>query len=467
MFNESTAIQYPKELFDVRLKILRHTNPLRAKIIIFSILYHPFKFSTRDWLTIKMQDLDTLIRHLYSICPTFTELEEKLHETARKINQEEEDLTTTSVILKAMKSLYQNLEIDRAEDLDIKSDLTNSEKVQTPGETDRCQPDESNSDLDDDETQLFDLESANIEFDGKPIQSFITSNSENQGNVEPEEDEELTQPLFLYELDEVSETISYESEIFRSAKPENFLYEFPNLDSSKNCDYLSFNKFSDDQDSGSRSSSLTIKADNDRGNITASLLRKINLEDDVQRLIDEQAQKVRNSLVEAVKYVEKELDKISINHSKIERISIKYPALQQLTDRLSAQLTQIQDILTVQAKNSIAAPLPLYATPTNPQLTTSPATPQTIVALLNPILKPQGIKTFAKQKEGCLHIVLETYSAATLPESQTLNPQKLITLIKTALLNVNLEAIDQIKIYGRKPGYPSPAWIQTIGVPQR
>jgi hypothetical protein len=43
----------PGNLFDVRQKILQQTNPLRAKILIFSTLYHEFTFSDRDWLLLK------------------------------------------------------------------------------------------------------------------------------------------------------------------------------------------------------------------------------------------------------------------------------------------------------------------------------------------------------------------------------------------------------------------------------
>jgi hypothetical protein len=449
VFNESTALQGPKDLFDVRLKISRHTNPLRAKILIFSILYHPFKFSTRDWLTLKMQDLDNLIRHLYSICPTPAELEERLHETARKLNRKEEDLMTASVIFKAMKPLYKNPEIDNPEP--VFSSNEGDGNPQLDNENDRVEPNDSNSDLDDDETQLLDLENPHLVFDGKPLQSFLPSNFKNQienpSDRAPNNDDDLTEPLFLSDLDEVSETISYDSGELASPKVGKIV-EAEVGDSDSN--YPIFSR----------------EANNDRGKITASFLRQIDLEDDVRHLINEQAQKVRKSLLDAVQYVEQELDRISNDRSPNDRISIKYPALQQLTDTLSAHLTQIQNILTVQAKAAIVAPPPPPSSiaPFNSQPTTLPATPQSIVALLNPILKPQGIKTFATQKEGCLHIVLETYGISTLQKYPTLNPQKLIAFVRAALLEVNLEAFDRIKVYGRKLGNKSPDWIQTISL---
>lgn len=464
VFSESTAIQGLKDLLDVRLKILRHTNPLRAKILIFSILYHPFKFSTRDWLTIKMQDLDNLIRHLHSICPTPTELEEKLHKTAQKGNQNEEDFTTASVIFKAMKPLYKNPDIDNtkevisSEEQQLSSDVDNTNEILSLDNGDRL-TDDSKPDLDDDETQWLDLSNNNLAFNWKPQESFSPSNIEAHNDEQAEEDDDLTQPLFIdidY-LDETRENISYDSGNFDSSKIENDRPELPDID-------LYGGRNTDLQNACSSSKIFPIKTDNNRSNITTSFLRKIDLEDEVQRLIDGQAQKVRASLVDALRSVEEEIDRISIDRSQIDRSSIKYPALQQLTDRLSAHLSQIQDILRVQAKASISAPPPPSITPLSSPPTTSPATPQSILALLKPMLKPQGIKTFVKQKEGCLHIVLESYSAATSKESPTPNPQQLIPFVRKALLNINLEAIDQIKVYGRKPGHQSPEWIQTIGV---
>ena len=65
----------PGSLFDVRQKILQQTNPLRAKILIFSSLYHEFTFSERDWLLLKTQELDNLLRQLFNVCGSLAQLE--------------------------------------------------------------------------------------------------------------------------------------------------------------------------------------------------------------------------------------------------------------------------------------------------------------------------------------------------------------------------------------------------------
>lgn len=456
MFNENTLLQSPKELFDVRLKIVRHTNPLRAKILIFSILYHPFKFSTRDWLTIKMQDLDNLIRHLYSLCPTPTVLEQRLYETARNLNQQEEEFTTARVIFKAMNSLYRTSETESVNEVPFldenhkPSQSDSAEKVRSPDELAQIQPEEPEPDFDDDEeTQLLDLEGGNPGFAGKPLELFLPSHPNPASDLAVEVDDDLTQPLFVYDLNEVSESISYESgaaDYITSPEPRGNDLD---LEEATAVEPLNLS-----QPSSFANSRVTLEADNTRSNITSSLLRKMALDRDVQRLIDEQRHKVRESLVESIRYLEQEFERMSLDLTPSEQISLKYPALQQLTDTLAADLTGLQNILIQEAKSAIAPPPQASGVPPNAPSHTGPAIPQAIISLLNPLLKPQGIKTSAKFKENGLYIILES--------AQTLNPQQLLPFVRAALMDAHLTEIDRIKVYSRKPGHSSPEWIQTL-----
>jgi hypothetical protein len=454
VLNESTELQDPKDLFDVRLKILRYTNPLRAKILIFSLLYHPFKFSTRDWLTIKMQDLDNLIRHLYSICSTPVELKSRLYEITQKLNHQEEDFTTAIAIYKAMKSLYENFDIEEANPISPGSDhhlnsaIDQIKGVPASNESDEIEENLPNPIPDNDEIQLFDPGKGNLPFDKPSITSLSPPNLEDQSNSQFDEDDSHIQPLFLYDLDDFSETISYDP---GNQTPEKLQKHPPNI---QDLDDLGERGTPNTRDPSSDSPKSASNVGNDPLNITASLLRTLNLDDDVRYTIDEQAHKVRETLIEAVQHLEQKLDRILLEESPSDRISIKYPALQKLTDTLFKHLSQVQDILVAQAQAAMAAP-PLTPAPSqNSSSTPMSAIPQEIVALLNPVLKPQGIKTLVKKKEKYLHIVFES--------ERTLNPQKLITFVHAALLEVNLEAIDRIKVYSRKPGNQSPDWIQTI-----
>lgn len=435
MFNESTKLQGPNDLFDVRLKILRHTNPLRAKILIFSILYHPFKFSTRDWLTIKMQDLDNLIRHLYSICPVPEELENRLQTAATKLNRHEEDFTTARAIFKAMQSLYQMPE--------IKPPATDSPCADHDG----LKPEEADLDPDDDETQLFDLDRQNLAFDEPPIEIRSRSVSERElpssvdclMRPEPDEDDDLTQPLFLYN-DEGGETISYDPENTQFSKAQTYSHPQDRLHLTVETRNLP-------------SSSPTDLGGNNQFDVTVSLLRRMNLDDNIRTAIDEQVQKVRDTLLESVRHLERELDRLTIDRFPHERIPIKYPALQQFTDAVSVHLDRVREVLATQAQTIVLSPPPSTTSPKPPNRL-SPTLSQDLIALLKPILKPQGIKTFAKYQERGLHVVLES--------QHTLNPQKIMPFVRAALLNLNLDGIDRVKVYSRKPKHQSPEWVQTI-----
>ena len=52
------SIRNISDLFDVRFKIMQHTNPLRAKLVIFSSLEREFNYRDEDWSQLKNQSLD-------------------------------------------------------------------------------------------------------------------------------------------------------------------------------------------------------------------------------------------------------------------------------------------------------------------------------------------------------------------------------------------------------------------------
>ncbi|MBK4732810.1 hypothetical protein JJD41_23505 [Oxynema sp. CENA135] len=99
----------PETLYNLKYKIVRHTSPLRAKILIFSTLYHPFSFSDRDWIALKQKPLDLLLTQLFASCKNLTELEAELYITARAIDNSDENLQTASVIVQYLIPLYDDL----------------------------------------------------------------------------------------------------------------------------------------------------------------------------------------------------------------------------------------------------------------------------------------------------------------------------------------------------------------------
>ncbi|MDX2229338.1 MAG: adenylate/guanylate cyclase domain-containing protein [Leptolyngbyaceae cyanobacterium bins.349] len=93
-------------LFDVRLGILKYTNPLKAKILAFSALYSDFSFNEQDWFNLKMYELDGLLRGLLATCQNYTDLEHLLYSTARRLTQPDELVQTADTVTKYLRTFY-------------------------------------------------------------------------------------------------------------------------------------------------------------------------------------------------------------------------------------------------------------------------------------------------------------------------------------------------------------------------
>lgn len=93
-------------LFDLRLEIMRYTNPLRAKILLLSTVRSPFSFTQQDWLTLKSKSLDDLLEDTFQYCKTFADLESKLTIMCHCVDNVGENIQTAGAILQAMKPFY-------------------------------------------------------------------------------------------------------------------------------------------------------------------------------------------------------------------------------------------------------------------------------------------------------------------------------------------------------------------------
>lgn len=93
-------------LFDIRLGILKYTNPLKAKILAFSALHSDFSFSDQDWFNLKMYELDGLLKSLLRTCRNYTDLENLLYRTARRLEQPDDLVQTAETIIKYLRTYY-------------------------------------------------------------------------------------------------------------------------------------------------------------------------------------------------------------------------------------------------------------------------------------------------------------------------------------------------------------------------
>ncbi|MBW4695220.1 MAG: adenylate/guanylate cyclase domain-containing protein [Lyngbya sp. HA4199-MV5] len=96
----------PLNLFDFRLGIMKYANPLQAKMLLFSALHEPFDFTHQAWSTLKQHDLDGLLRHLLSLCKTYTDLEACLFAAARRSPEPEATVQTAEAVIKCLRAYY-------------------------------------------------------------------------------------------------------------------------------------------------------------------------------------------------------------------------------------------------------------------------------------------------------------------------------------------------------------------------
>lgn len=94
------------DLFELRLQIIRYANPLRAKLILFSSLYHTFDFSGQDWLLLKDVTLEDLLRQLFKTYHSMDEVDVNLTRAAYAMpNLYPEDATVAS-LMRAIAPYY-------------------------------------------------------------------------------------------------------------------------------------------------------------------------------------------------------------------------------------------------------------------------------------------------------------------------------------------------------------------------
>lgn len=98
----------PYDLFEMRLEIMRYTNPLRAKILVFSTLYQQLDINEKDLAVIRSHELDDLLLNLFYFCQTIIEMDARLSSTARCLFEADENYQASSAIVQAMRPFYAN-----------------------------------------------------------------------------------------------------------------------------------------------------------------------------------------------------------------------------------------------------------------------------------------------------------------------------------------------------------------------
>lgn len=92
--------------FDLRLELMKYTNPMMAKILLFSALDRQFTFKREDWLTIRGQELDDLLLRIFRKYEMLDILQEQLVKTSERLKYQEESTQAASAIIRILKPFY-------------------------------------------------------------------------------------------------------------------------------------------------------------------------------------------------------------------------------------------------------------------------------------------------------------------------------------------------------------------------
>jgi hypothetical protein len=94
--------------FDLRHHLMRDVPPLKAKILLFSVLRHPFTFSRADWWELKALTLDEWMLELLHCFPSFAELEGVLNRQAEALTNLDQGEQVAIAIAKTARLKYSN-----------------------------------------------------------------------------------------------------------------------------------------------------------------------------------------------------------------------------------------------------------------------------------------------------------------------------------------------------------------------
>ncbi|QHV00609.1 hypothetical protein [Synechocystis sp. CACIAM 05] len=92
-------------LFEIRSEIMQYTNPLRAKVLLFSVLFQSWDEHNPDWSLVRSYALDDLVEQLILSRRRPNEVEIKLNALANQMFDQEEYQQTAQTLIKIIKPL--------------------------------------------------------------------------------------------------------------------------------------------------------------------------------------------------------------------------------------------------------------------------------------------------------------------------------------------------------------------------
>jgi hypothetical protein len=95
-------------MFEMRLQIMQYTNPLRAKVLLFSALYQNWDKNNQDWAMLRSYNLDDLLKEAMQTSKNLTDLETRLYGAAKVFTDFDASMQTINTILEAVKPYLTN-----------------------------------------------------------------------------------------------------------------------------------------------------------------------------------------------------------------------------------------------------------------------------------------------------------------------------------------------------------------------
>jgi hypothetical protein len=109
-FLNNNPSNYPQisdyDPFEIRLEILRYANPLRAKILIFSLLFYPWDQNSQDWLTLRSYTLEDLLQKLIESGKSLKDIEIQLYHIAQTQMDRDANLQTAGILVQALQKFF-------------------------------------------------------------------------------------------------------------------------------------------------------------------------------------------------------------------------------------------------------------------------------------------------------------------------------------------------------------------------
>ncbi|GCL46516.1 hypothetical protein NIES3806_16430 [Microcystis aeruginosa NIES-3806] len=104
--NPSNSPQIPAyDPFEIRLEISHYANPLRAKILIFSLLFYPWDQNSQDWLTLRSYTLEDLLQQLIQSGKSLKDIEIQLYNIAQTQMDRDANVQTAGILVQALQRI--------------------------------------------------------------------------------------------------------------------------------------------------------------------------------------------------------------------------------------------------------------------------------------------------------------------------------------------------------------------------